>query len=250
MGQLNKIVKRVGVIATLTGVLFSTTGCEYLDLKKEIKDKDAKIVALGQEVQNVQAQKDALTITEESLATSLQVLDETGIPEFVTIDKKLNFPQALKLDKSVEDVNDSAIQVGSGFRFLPSENWVSKLVGTELKMNHPAKIVGSMKAVAINEMYDESYMKALLQYFFSGYPKTTIKYRKVFMDDMVSGMVARAAVKVDKKPHVFNVGFVMRAESAIIFIFDYEDNKSGVQQELVDLLLQTGAYGDAKVKIE
>lgn len=220
-------------------------------------DDTSEIGILNKQIEGLQAQNKSLTaqlkgmaVTEVAVDSSLRTVAGSNVPTFETIDGLINFPNKLELPNSKDDINNSNVMVGSRFKFNPSANWLMTLDGVNLKLSHPSKIWGSIKSVTIKDIIPEDNMKPLLQGFFKDFPATTIKYRKAYLDDRVSGMIASASIEVDKKKYVVNVGFVERGENAILLLFANEQTDQVVQQELIDLLVRTGSYGESKIKLE
>lgn len=229
-----------------TAVMFSLTGCgddESAGLKKQVKDLQAQN-------QQLMTDKSNNAITEQSVDSSLQIIDESGSLEFFKLEDKIIFPNELSLPDSSTGVSDSIVRVGSSFAFTPSDNWVTKIKGSEVQFNHPANVWGSIKSVSLSETVPFESYKPIIQGFFSRFPKTNIAYRSLFLDEYELGVLARAEIKVDKKDHVLNVGFVSRGEVGVLFMFDYEDNKTGIQQELVDTLIGSGTLSNTKIKLD
>jgi hypothetical protein len=246
-----KQVKRslsVALSIIMLGVILS--GCGNKDNSAEVKELKGQIEGLTAQNTALQSQLSGMAVTEVTPETSLKTIEGSDIPTFGTIDGKINFPNKLMLPNSKDDINNSNIMVGSRFKYTPSSNWLTKMNGATLDLTHPAKIWGSIRSVAVKEVITEVAMQPLLKTFFSGFPATTITYRKIFMSDRVSGMLATANMVVDKKPYVTTVGFLTRGEIGQLYIFTYEDNKSGVQQELIDLLIGTATNGETKISIE
>lgn len=187
------------------------------------------------------------------METSLQRIVGSDVPVFKRIDGILKFPNKLQIPNSSDDVNNSRIQVGSYFTYTPSDNWAVRVRGTILDMSHAQKIWGSIKAVQVDDSSSsdgQTDPKTIIQDFFKGFPATTIKYRKLFMDEYSVGLLGNATITVDNKKYKLTVGYLTRGEAGQLYLFGYEDNKSGVQQELIDLLIGSGVYGDSKIKIE
>lgn len=245
------IVKKVFAVGLLMLLIGALSGCDLINQKKQIDGLQAQVQGLQNSNKTLQTQKENLTVTEQPIESSLQNVEGKTAPQFKTIDGVIKFPNKLTIQDAVEDINNSFIRVGSKFQFTPSDNWLVKMRGSEMDLVHPSLIWGSIKAIAVgDDSVQEQDMQNIVKRFFNGFPATNITYRKVFMDDRVVGMIAKATITVDNKPNVVNVGFIVRGENGVLLLFNYQDNKSGVQQELIDLLISSGKYGDYSVKLE
>lgn len=248
------VSKRLKGLVAVSLIMCSalSMGCSKNEIaqKKKIEQLEATIEAKDEEISSLKKDMNNLTITEVLPETSLREVEGSTVPTFETIDGKIKFPNSLVVPNSNEDINNSYVQVGTKFKFTPSSNWLYSLKGATLNVNHPSKVWGSIKAISVADLVLEADMQPMLQKFFEGFPGTTITYRKVFIEDRISGMIAKSAIPVDGKEYMLNVGFVQRGEYGILLLFAYEDDKSGVQQELIDLLLSSGVYGDESIKLE
>lgn len=250
-----KRLSKYSLIFVLISVMLVLTSCG--DKTKEINEYKAQIEALEGQVeslQNIKAsleqQMQDLTIQEVVPESSLRKVEGTRVPVFETIDGVIKFPNALILPDSKDDVNNSNIRVGSRYTVAPSSNWMLSLNGVTLNASHPSKIWGSVKAVTTKEAVLEAEMQPILQSFFDGFPATTISYRKIFIEDRVTGMLASAPLVIDGKDYTINVGFSSRGENAILMLFAYEHENVGVQQELVDLLIRSMRFNESNLKLE
>lgn len=243
-----RVKNKVRPLLALTlsaGVMLSLAGCgdDTEALQKEIK------TLRSQNNQLMQAQSDN-AITENSIDSSLRQIEETGNFEFFKQEDKLIFPDALVIPDSSVGVSDSNVRVGASYNFSPSDNWLVKIKGSTVDFSHPANVWGSIKSVSVDETVAPDMYKPIIQKYFSRFPKTTITYRSLFIEEYELGVLASAKLVVDKKDHVVNVGFITRGEAGVLFMFDFEDNKTGIQQELVDSLIGSGMLGDSKIKID
>lgn len=245
-------VKRI-VTTALVSVMLATslTACgDPEGYKKQIEELKLENEGLYTQIDSLNALLGGMQITEQALQTSLQSIEGKEVPEFVTIENAINFPNTLHYPESTEDINNSNVMVGSRYQYSPSSNWLVRVNGTTLELNHPAKIWGKIKAFTSQTEILEEEMKANLQSFFTGFPATNIEYRRIYIDERISGMIATAPITVDGKKHVVTVGFAIRSELGQLYMFNYEDNESGVQQELIDLLIASGMYSSSKLILE
>ncbi len=232
------------------GCLLILFGCSEESLRGKIKELEKVVEEKDAEIAYMKERLGGLQITEQTPQTSLYTLEGASVPTFQTIEDKIVFPNRLMLPASSDDANNSFIQLGSTFKFMPSNNWVVRMQGTTMEVSHPSKISGSLRAVKIKDLVPEESMQDLLKGFFNNFPATNIQYRKVFLADRLAGLIAFANIEIDGKPNVVNVGFVQRGDFAVIKLFVFEDDETGVQQELIDLLISSGRYGDNYITLE
>lgn len=250
--------KTIIISVSIILVLLISVPLIVLYIGDSIVKKDAVVVSLNSKIESLNEKiselEDAVadtTVQEVVKETSLQTVEGSLVPQFVTIDEKVIFPNKFELPNSNDDVNNSNIMVGSKFKFIPSNNWITKLQGATLQLSHPSHINGVLRSVAIKEVIkEEEVMKQIIQDFFVGFPATTINYRKVFLADKVAGMQGVANIEIDGKPSVVTIGFAQKSENALMYLFVYEEDNSAVQSELIDLFINSGSYGDSKIKLE
>lgn len=253
-----KMLISVGVVLVVGVILFFlSTGLNdrrVVKLNADVTQLTQSNALKDQEIANLKQAITDTTVTEVAPETSIQRVEGTEIPEFWFRAGGFVAPNKLTLPNTSEDINNTAIQLGSRFKFSPSERWVLKSKGTTLEVAHPERIWGTVKALAHKERLGEDQYKVLLQGFFKGYPKTTVTYRNVYIEDNVVGMMARANLTIkDSKgvatPMILNVGFAQRGDHSLVWMF-LHDSKSANGQELIDLLLRSGQYGESKLKLE
>lgn len=246
------------LIGIFTGYYFLSTGLndsrvlklneQVATLEETIKSKDSKISELRKAVEDT-------TVKEVVPETSLQRIEGSEVPEFWLIEGDFIAPNKLEIPTVSDDVNNSNIQIGSSFKFKPSENWLIAIKGTTVEFSHPTKIWGKIKALTHKDRVQEVDMKETIQNFFIGYPSTTISYRKVFMGDYVAGYMGKAEITVKdtetgiEKVMILNIGFAQRGDYTISFMFA-NDKESVVAQELIDLFLKSITFGEVSLKLE
>lgn len=251
--MMKGIYKKLLVVTMIAGLTVPIVGCGDKTVskqRKEIKSLESVVEKQKAEIQQLKNDIKGLGITEHDVDSSLKIVEGSKVPVFETIEGKIVFPTKLEMPNASESVNNSYVLVGDKYKFTPSNNWVMRLKGSTLEVNHPSKAWGNMKAIKIVEPVALPTLKTMLQAFFKGFPSTTITYREVFIDGKNAGLIAKAPIKVDEKPYYVNVGVIQKGEYAMLLLFASEDDGTGVQQEFIDLLLSSGYYGDYKISLE
>lgn len=187
--------------------------------------------------------------------SSLQEIEGASSDVMKYVEDKFVFPTALKIENTTEDYNNTAIRLGSEFEITPSNNWITKVDGVQLKLNHPLGIIGTVKALNTEDfdLYESGQdYKTLSASFVKGIPTSTIKYSNIYMDGDVAGALSTADVKMESEGNQSKLvtGLVHYADNALTFAFLLDSKDLTSAQEMVHLLLSSIAYSDSKVTIE
>lgn len=250
---MNSVCKKISILCLIGVLLLSTTGCDkkIAEQKAQIESLEAEVVSLQEEINTLNTALQDTSVTEQKITTSLQTVDGKIVPEFFFVEDKVVFPNAFEVPGATVDTDVTKVNIGSNYTFSPSNNWAIKIDGSTLYVNHPSKIWGTIKAIKTEDaIYDEAVMKDLLQKFFVGMPATTVSYKKLYMNGTLTGMVATAPFTVEGLSYCVNVGFNNYGDNGISFLFADEDDKTGVQQELIETLLKSGAVGSTSIAFE
>jgi len=220
---------------------------EVANLESVVEEKNTKIEELRQAIEDT-------TVKEVVPITSLQRVEGSEVPQLNLIDGDFIAPNIINLPTVKDDVNNSYIQVGSRFKFTPSDSWIMVSQGTTVEFSHPTKIWGKIKAITQKERVVEAEMQNVIKEFFVGYPSTTINYRKVFIGDYVVGMLGEAPITVtledgSTKEMVLTTGFIQRGDYGLNILFVY-DKDNIVGKELISALLNSGTFSDSKIVLE
>lgn len=218
--------------------------------------KEEELEAQVESLQRINAELEAQASAGQSKAysSSLITVEGSGVQEYVTIDNMIKFPRDVGVIDTDDDVANSFMRIGSAYTYSPSNNWETRIDGATAHFNHPQKVWGSIKAIKINNtaIDDPGVVQSLegIQNFLAGQPITNQKTRKIYMSEFHTGYLVSGDMIVDKKKYVVNVGSVLYGDYGSLFLFVYEDNQSGVQQELIDLLITSGKYGDTGIMLQ
>ena len=236
----------------LCGIVLSSallSGCFGGGKEEELQ---AQIDSLQRVNEELEAQ--AAVGQSKAFASSLITIEGSGVQEYVTIDNLIKFPRDVGVIDTDDDVANSFMRIGSAYTYSPSNNWEVRIDGATAHFNHPQKVWGSIKAIKINigAIDDPGVAQSLegIQNFLAGQPVSNQKTRKVYMSEYHTGYLVSGDITVDKKKYVVNVGSVLYGDYGSLFLFVYEDNQSGVQQELIDLLITSGKYGDTSIMLQ
>ena len=195
IGILIAAVACVGIYFIATGRWSSkVTGLEAeVTRLNETIEKNNK--SFAEEKKKLEQEIADTTVKEYLPETSLQRVEGSNVPQLWLPEGDFMAPNALQIPGTGETVNDSQIRIGPAFVFKPSDRWLMVSQGTTFELSHPQKIWGKIKALSIDDDALENVnMQNIIKDFFVGYPATTIKYRKIFIDEYERGCMGRATV--------------------------------------------------------
>jgi len=250
VGKVLVIVLVVVMVIGSIAVLIYANPTVAMSLRDEIAGLEEANNSYRDEIARLNTSIENMRVSEVEIITSLQSVDGGLGYEFVRVEDKIVFPNRLALPGASIDVSNSNMVVGSRFRFIPSNNWVARMGGSTLELSHPAKMWGSVRAVTLRDRVANADMQPLLRNFFVGFPTTTIQYRNIHLGDTLAGLLASADISVSGVAHRVIVGFIQRGENAVLLLFVYENDSTGVQAELIDSFITSGFFGDSRIRLE
>lgn len=242
--------KKASLLISLTALTLVLSGC--LGGGGKEKELQAQVEAL----QRINAELESKVSTGQTntFKSSLITIEGSGVQEYVTIDNLIKFPKDVGIVDTDDDVANSFIRIGSAFTYAPSNNWEVKMDGATAHFSHSQKVWGSIKAIKVDSFAidDPGVQQSLdgINNFLAGQPITNQKTRKIYMSEYHTGYLVSGDMTVDKKKYVVNVGSLVYGDYGSLFLFVYEDNQTGVQQELIDLLITSGRYGDTNIMLQ
>lgn len=238
--------KRYAMLGGIVLSLVLLTGCGG---KKELEAQIASLQSINADLESRLGTNQTITYN-----SSLINIEGSGEKEYVTIDNMIKFPNDMGVIYTEDDVASSYLRIGSIFNYSPSNNWDVQIEGSEAKFSHPQKVWGSIKSIKVeNTATEDPLAPEVLEginNFFRDQPITNRKDRRIYMGENHRGYLASGKMVVDKKNYVVNVGGVIYGEYGSLYLFVYEDNQSGIQQELIDLLIGSGRYADTQVLLQ
>ena len=251
---MKKFVKIMALCLAMGIMVMSLTGCDTIEKDNRIKELEAELeeqkLAYEQEISDLEEQFENRKITETKVTTSLQTVNGELVPKFVTIDGNYVFPDKIDVVGSTADAAKTNIQIGSRFKFTPSTNWIIKLGGSQVDLQHPAGVYGTIKALNVKDLVPMDTINEELKSFYAQWTSTAVTYKKAFIDDKNVGMLSYATTTFNDKPTGVVNGIIQRGDCAFSFLFVYDDDYTGVQVELIESFIKTGGIGSDLITIE
>lgn len=252
--------KIVSVILTTVMVL-SMTACgsdpadpttwSKQELLTNYTNLQANFDSLAEELDNLQIMYDALAESNPTSAISY-VGDGTGTRlTFNSADSKIIFPDSFKYPESEQISANGSIEIVQNVSVTPGNNWVCKLNGASLELEHSTGISGVIKVGRIQSMYDKSLLQdEVLAPWFSNVPSSTLVYNKIFLGNEMQGVQATTPTTIDSEDAYLRAGILGYGNYSVTYIFVYRGNQDSTKDESILSVLNSIEITGNKLSVE
>lgn len=252
--------KIVSVILTTVMVL-SMTACgsdpsdpttwSKQELLSNYTSLQANFDSLAEDLDNLQIMYDALAESNPTSAISY-VGDGTGTRlTFNSADSKIIFPDSFKYPESEQISANGSIEIVQNISVTPGNNWVCKLNGASLELEHSTGISGVIKIGRIQSMYDKSLLQdEVLAPWFSNVPSSTLVYNKIFLGNEMQGVQATTPTTIDSEDAYLRAGILGYGNYSVTYIFVYRGNQDSTKDESILSVLNSIEITGSKLSVE
>lgn len=259
---MRKRILGLGLIVTM--LVTSLVGCgsdeekdPLLSESKEtlvasIHDKDDQIAILNTKVSDLETLLKGVT-GEDVPPTAISTIgDGTGRLSFNSYKNTITFPELLMYPNSISTPAENKIYIVDEVGFTPSSNWVLKMDGTTVELEHSNGITGTIKVVAYDDMYDPEILKVRIQEWVDTLPPDELmQYTKIFVADNFSGYdVLSSSSMIDAENAVLRIGMTAFGKKAISYAFVYRGEADSVKDEAVKSLISSIEMNGSKLTME
>lgn len=261
------IVRKVIVLGLASSMIFGLSGCFSKDdnadplmsqskeelvsyihtLETEANTNSERVLELEELLKGVQGEERTTSaITQFSDGTGRLTLgtDENGI---------IQLPAPFEYPNSLQASNSSSVAITDAITIKPSSNWVMKLVGTELQLEHSSGISGTISVGAIDKTKPRVRVEELgdaINLFFQSMPPETVKLNRIYLKKSWTGTDAIAHTFVDQSDAMIRCGLISSGDTCISYMFSYLGEQDAAKDELILTLLQTIKIGAQELRVE
>lgn len=210
----------------------------------EIVRQQDRIIELESKLSGVQT-------TETETAAIYKVSDGTGRLTFNSIDGAIQFPVGLQYPGAEQMPANSSVNLTENIKMKVSDNWLWRLHGTSIELNHISGIQGVIKVGSIKTTVTaEELQNKTFSDFFKPFPASNITYTKVFLDRDCWGVQASTDTTINEQPAFIRCGLIGYGRESISYIFIYSGEQDSTKDELESLLLKTIEIYGNNLKID
>lgn len=221
---------------------------ELLERYQSLTDE---YLQLGEEKENLQIMYDAIAETNPTAAISF-VGDGTGTRmTFNSADSKIIFPDSFKYPESEQISANGNIEIVQNVTVTPGNNWVCKLNGASLEMEHSSGISGVIKVGKLTSMYDKSLLQdEVLAPWFSNVPSSTVIYNRIFLNNEMQGVQATTPTTIDSEDAYLRAGILGYGNYTLTYIFVYRGAQDSTKDESILSVLNSITITGSKLSVE
>lgn len=246
-------------LALITGLLLAT-GCSKSDDPLAEYSKNELIDMLNEAYDDI-AEKDETIGQQQTLLEGIQeevnvtsaisrMEDGTNRLTFNSINGKIVFPEPFLYPDSTQSPNTSSLNITENLTIVPTSNWLIKMDGTTLELEHISGIEGMIKAGDIKKVIPNEEYQGQFTKFFTEFPPETITYSKLFLKDNWWGMQATTPTRIDGEDAYLRCGMVGFSKQCFTYMFVYRGEKDNSKDETILNLIKTIQLYGQELRIE
>ena len=216
----------------------------YTDLEKDYYDLEEEYNAMDELYNGIQS---------ENLPSSAIGItgDGTGRFTFNSFDSKIIFPSSFQYPDSIQTTSNGSVSIVDNINIRPGTNWIMKLNGTTLELEHSSGISGTIKVGEQSYIYSaEELQTEVLSQWFVGLPPSNITYSNISVEDKALGSQAVTPTIIDSEDAYLRCGMVAKGNYAITYVFVYRGTKDSNKDESIANLLNTITINNNKIIVE
>jgi len=188
------------------------------------------------EKNNIETLYNALTVDTLPTAAIGYVGDATGAITFNSRDAKIIFPSTFQYPGAQQIKANNNIMISDGIFVAPGTNWIVKLNGTTLEMEHSNGISGIIKIGQADIVFDSNQLRdEVLAPWFTEISNSKITYSDLFTSDssIAIGVDATVPILIDSEDAFLRCGMAAINGKTVTYIFTYRSQQDMNKDESI-----------------
>lgn len=255
--------KKIALALCAVVALMSLSGCKKQDDDPIYGGKSREEIIemcnnLSQQLDMAQEEYDSLFelyngIQSESKPTSSISItgDGTNRYTFNSIDGKIVFPKEFKYPGAEFTPGNGSMSIVQGIGIEPSANWVVRLNGSKMELEHASGISGTINVAIQNYTYSASQLQEeVFPNWFKELPASNIVYTNISVGSAKLGCQAVSPTLIDGEMAYIRCGMMAGSDRCIVYTFAYKGDKDITKDEAITNLLNTLTINGQTIIIE
>lgn len=166
--------------------------------------------------------------------------DGTNRLTFNSNDSRIIFPSSFEYPASEQATSTGSVSIIENATVTPGSNWISKLNGSTLEIEHTSGISGTIKVGMQKSIYTAEELKVdVLTPWFEGLPLSEVNYSEIAVDTVKSGCQATTPTLIDSEDAFLRCGMFAFKDLCVTYVFVYRGNQDATKDESITSLLNT-----------
>lgn len=254
--------RRIFSLILVAVMLFTLAGCgkkEGLEAysKEEIIEAYTSLSKKNTELQTKLSEMEtlynSLNIDSQPIAAIGYTGDGTGRLTFNSRDSMVVFPSTFQYPGSQQVKASGSISITDGVFVTPGTNWVNKLNGTTLELEHSNGISGTIKVGQVSTAFGADKLKdeVLKPWFESAGIADKVIYTNIFTDTSQTavGVDASVAILIDSEDAYLRCGMACVNGKTVTYVFVYRSQQDIHKDESISNTVNNIKIGNSKLFI-
>lgn len=190
--------------------------------------------------------------SEESPTAAISITgDGSNRLTFNSVDSKIIFPSSFNYPGAEQSVADGSLSIVNGVTVKTGSNWISKLNGTSLEVEHSTGISGTIKVGKIPAVYPAASLQSdIISPWLESLPQPTIKYTNIFSGGNQIGCQASTPTLIDSEDAYMICGMMAMGQYSVVYTFVYRGNEDLSKNESISTILNSITILGSNVSVE
>ena len=252
-----KFIACILTASMITSILY---GCGQSDdpvqnlskaqLVEEYKKLEAQYNATMDQYDTLNKMYNANTNTDNPTSEISVMGDGSGRLTLNSIDSSIIFPESFQYPGTTPVAATGKLDIIENVSVTPGTNWILKMNGSSLEMQHTGGISGTILVGSIPSNYDVNQLQYdVLDPWFQTLGVTPL-YKEIFIQKYPYGVQASAPIMIDSESAYLRCGMVGYAGISLIYIFVYRGPQDSIKDESVMSVINSIAFNKENLTVD
>lgn len=215
----------------VTGEVDPTAGLSKSDLRQAYKQLDAEYAALKGSYETLNKMYNLDTNTNNPTSEISVMGDGTGRITLNSVDSSIIFPESFQYPGNVPVAATGKLNITDNVEVTPGTNWIMKMNGSSVEMQHSGGISGTILVGSIPMNYSvEQLQYEVLEPWFQKLGVEPM-YKQIFVTKAPFGVQAATPIMIDSESAYLRCGMIGYASTSLIYIFVYRGPQDTIKDE-------------------
>lgn len=159
---------------------------------------------------------------------------------FNSYDSKIIFPSEFGYPDAKETAASTSVSLTNSVKANPGPNWIMKLSGSTLELEHTTGVSAIIKIGEFYELYNrDSLRDDIIAPWFEQITDGSVRYSSIFVSGDKWGDQAQANILIDGEDAYLVCGIVGFAETSITYVATYRGKQDATKDGIINTLINS-----------